>query len=304
MASYQRPSTHPPKNLKKATARTSSGGFWKHCLSLAVVVSFFIQPGTSTAQTDFPGPTMNQLVADFQCFVAAQPLRKTLQTITESTKEPRLPIILDRRIDPTSPLQNPASSTDVNTASFDETESAAPIQLGPTLYDALETVAKQRNGVWVSIDEAILIGPDSRTISAATEILASRKLVEQSRFSFPPKQVVWPALSTPMEALQIVADTWQLDVSQIDLPHDLWPAVSLPQFHVSSALGIIGSQFDVHLALDPRTRRVTSTPLNPNATLTRQYPAATLNPQDRPAKLKKISIGWELTGDACSHISS
>jgi hypothetical protein len=170
---------------------------WNGWLISLVIVSLDLQPSTAHAQADFPSPATRQLVADFQCFIAAQPLRKTLETIAESSQEPKLPIILDRRIDPTAPLRMSGQIGRADTGSFDDLEHSEPIQLGPTLLEALETVAKQRSAVWVSVDDAIFIGPNSNIIFAATEMLASRKLIEQSRSQFRPKQVACPCCRHP-----------------------------------------------------------------------------------------------------------
>jgi hypothetical protein len=257
----------------------------------------------------FPSPATPRLAADLKVSVVGQSLRELVVSLQKST---RLPIVLDRRVDPSVAAIPPpiaANAPGRNGANeLQQETSPSPMTLGPTLADVLDAIADRRGLQWASAGDLVLIAPAGKAIPAATEMLAARIRLRTAAAGFPPKPISWPQLTTPTEALQVVADTWQLDKTNVQLPHDLWPAIDLGTVDVTSALGVISSQFDLHFELDPETRQLTSRALEDNFVAERDYPLVDLIPAqrklvtDRPnVRLIKQRTGWQLTGDAAAH---
>lgn len=282
-------------------------------LILSVASSAQQPPGT----LPFPSPATPKLATNFQVTVSGQSLRELIQSIQNATK---LPIILDRRVDPTAPaiFESPVFAADPQAEAGMRSHN-----LGPTLHQALDKLVEARNESasentgpsssqrqpigWASASELILIGPSATVNAAAAEMLVARQRLQPHISRYPAQRIGWPFLTTPQEALQIVAAEWNLDVSAIKLPHDLWPVVELGEVNVTTALGVIASQFDLCLELNPTTRTVTQRPLNNAATFRNTYVNLPLTDRQREAitdtgaRLQKRNNVWDLTGQADAH---
>lgn len=297
-----------------STLHTSANGY---------PVSFAGVNLASNNQLPFPSPATPKLAANFQVTVSGQSLRELIQSLQTAT---HLPILLDRRIDPSSLAIADTSSADTSSLPLDP--QAEPVMrpkiLGPTLHQALDGLVAARETPrgkrapaanpkpmqrmeWASAGELVLIGPTGQTAAAATEILLARTRLQSHLGRYPAKAFSWPELTTPAEALALVADTWNLDVSNVELPHDLWPAADLGKIHVTTALGAIASQFGQHFELEQGSAVVQARPLRDKPVIRLQYPLLELPNAQREsisrtgAKLLKREDSWELAGDAAAH---
>ncbi|WP_164100382.1 hypothetical protein [Candidatus Laterigemmans baculatus] len=256
--------------------------------------AFSASPASSAATAaDFPRPVAAPRETSLRIFAEGKTLEETLAGIRERTG---LRVWRDRRVDPALPLLSE--------------------NYGPTAGAVLDQLAAEHQLEVAVADEVVLLGPAPAPELAATEMMAAwDSLVASGREDRPDdtltqtRAVRWPMLTTPSEALQTVAEQWDLRIDSVSLPHDLWPAVDLGEVRVTTALGLIGVGFDLSLELDPVTRRVTAEPLGPQTRVAREYPGQTLPPQLRsrltsPAvggQLRKQGDRWLLSGPAKAH---
>lgn len=283
------------------------------CASLLLCLTSTCGAQQSTNQPPFPSPATPRLAANFQVTVSGQSLRELVHSLQTSTK---LPVLLDRRLDP-SALAIPQRA--VGAIDPQAAPELQPTTLGPNLHQSLDLLLKLRNepppnaGIgrpieeWASAGEIVIVGPAGESIRAATEILEARVNLQPHLGQYPPRGIRWPELTTPQEALKIVADTWDLDTSAVELPHDLWPETNLGTVHVTTALGAIASQFGLHFELDARSAKIRSRPLKPAPVVRLTYPSMELTDGLRAylsrigGRLVKRPNHWELTGDATAH---
>lgn len=252
-------------------------------------------PAAATPPADFPRPVSAPLATPFQILAEGNPLSDAVEEIRQRTG---LRVWIDRRVDPSLPL-----SSDT---------------YGATTREVIERLAAENALALGVADEVVLIGPPASANRAASEIMASRDRLrawqQQAAAANPPplttpRSIAWPKLSTPTNALSTVADSWDLDISAVSLPHDLWPAVDLGEVSVTTALGVIGAGFDLALDLEPATRRVTPRPLRSTPSVDRQYPPASLSAELRNqitsprvgGQLRKQDERWSLRGPASAH---
>jgi hypothetical protein len=292
-----------PRRITEPTDR------WRRAfMALGMVVVFLaITSDASMAQT-FPSPATPRLAADFSVVVTGQSLRDLVNSMQQAT---RLPILMDRRVDPSAaaiPATDPPSVDPLVESPV------VPKTLGPNLAGAIDGLTDLRGLEWASCGDFVWIGPRGHATAAATEILVANQKVQRAA-AFDRRPIKWPILTTPNEALRMVADTWRLDASDIDLPHDLWPATDLGETQVTTALGAISSHFDLHFELDPATRKLSVRPIDPAVRFVHRYPALPLTPVQRreitrddriqggpAAVLKQQRDNWLLTGDAAAHL--
>lgn len=229
-----------------------------------------------------------------------------------------LPLFVDRRVDPDS-IKGDAGEPKgtANDPGMRDGEDAQVVVYGPDLATALDLLTKKAGIGWASDGAVVLLGPEPQVVQAATGMMVEwdelQKKLKNKRGKWSQEhEVLWPEATTPQAALEIVAQLWELDISTVTLPYDLWPAVDLGALPVTSALGVIGVGFDLSLAVDPDTARVTVRPLSEVAMCTRTYRAVALTGQQQtaitsqsllaPARLQKEGQGWLLRGDARAHL--
>lgn len=262
-------------------------------LSLAALIS--VGPAGTVANGDFPRPISAPLATPFQIIAEGNTLSDAVAELRQRTA---LRVWIDRRVDPSLPL--------------------LPAPYGPTARDVLERLATENSFEMAVADEVVLLGPGSTADRAATEMMAARDRLDAWQRSAAsssgspltaPRPIAWPMLTTPEKALAIVADSWDLDVSAVSLPHDLWPAVDLGEVDVTTALGVIGVGFDLALDIEPAQKRVTPRPLSAAPQVLRQYPAGRV-PQVVRNQIASPEVGgqlrqrderWSLRGSARAH---
>ncbi|KAA1257794.1 hypothetical protein LF1_02840 [Rubripirellula obstinata] len=106
-------------------------------------------------------------------------------------------------------------------------------QLGPTAYMALKKLASDHGCVVMPIRSVVLVGRKDWVDFMATA------LGKASRGK--PVDISWPMLTTPDQALAIVAkaDPATIEVVDSTMEHDLWPAVDWKEIESSVAARLI-----------------------------------------------------------------
>jgi hypothetical protein len=152
-----------------------------------------------------------QLAAPLSLHSTGTPLRAQLESIARTQ---RVAILLDRRVDPDQTVQAELSN--------------AP------LWDALQAIAGER-GLGVSrVDSVVYIAPSGAAADLRTVALLARDRVAElppnvRRKLLARKSWSWPELSEPGDLFAELQSEAGLPISGLEtIPHDLWPAVSLP----------------------------------------------------------------------------
>jgi hypothetical protein len=249
--------------------------------------------GKKVVTLQFPTTITAPLLADASIVGDGLTLRGTL---TRLSQQSNVYIALDRRLDPGKEL--------------------GVTELGPQISTSLDLIAKDLGVAWVAAEDVVLVGPSESVQGMATELIGAwhslQNSLEPTNALLKSQTVAWPQLTTPQEALNLIAQRWQLDIQGIQLPHDLWPETTMNDVRVTSALGVVLMGFDLGYDIDPMSRRVLTRPLKNDFVVTKLYPSAPLpadlrrsfssnNGRARVQKLKEIATGWELTGNASEH---
>ncbi|MEM9587593.1 MAG: hypothetical protein AAGA03_09955 [Planctomycetota bacterium] len=144
-------------------------------------------------------------------------------------------------------------------------------QAGPTVYKAMENVAKQ-NGCLVTVfDEVVLIGrPEwlAATVGQLHQIEAVNRATTRA-------DIDWPELTTPAEALSMVLQTDLSSTLSSEIPHDLWPATTWRQLSRPIAAALVLAQLDRQMTTPTLWQRPDALTLvrlkPPVASITRVY---------------------------------
>ncbi len=159
-------------------------------------------------------------------------LRDVLNKIS---RDRRIAILLDRRIDPTvelpinitnrtlrQGLQDIALLSDAETCIAEPVVYVAPAAVTRRLRTLIELRSNELHAADVKIPEERLF-----------------ELSKRHRFS-------WLNLDTPSEILRSIADRYRLHLINPELvPHDLWPGNTLPDTNAAEALSLILNQLDL-----------------------------------------------------------
>jgi hypothetical protein len=208
-----------------------------------------------------PAPVIQQLVAPCRIVTSQTDLRRLAFQLQQQFE---LPIVVDRRVPPELPPRLAASR--------------ATVTLGPTLYDALEQLAEWADCQWATDGQVVLLAPASQAAAVMTGIMQLRQQWQSDRSTperwLKAKSIECPRLTTPQELLTQIGDAWQVDVSAMDLPHDLlheqlWRDVDLP-----AAVGLLAAGFGSHVRWDADLRQLRRGPLQTDARVAIAYPAA------------------------------
>jgi hypothetical protein len=162
-------------------------------------------------------------------------LRSLLNTLAS---ERRVAILLDRRIDPTTPR---------------------PVDIvNRSLKDGVREIAAKA-GAEISIPgNVIYVGPPAaagrlRTLIElrSTELLSKTNAVREIRRneSTRPQTFSWEDLDTPGDILRQIVERYHLTMRKPELvPHDLWAGGTLPGVTAAEALSLVLIQFDLTFA--------------------------------------------------------
>ncbi len=172
-------------------------------------------------------------------------------------------ILLDRRVNP-------------------ETKVSIEIQRVP-LRDLIEQLA-QRPGLGVSVvGNSIYVGPKSTTARLRTVVeLQSDFLVTGSTTAKPPlallqrRSIDWPDFERPADLTVRISELFGFKVEGLEsVPHDLWPAGSIPNAFPTEMLMLVLAQFDLTLEWQPKGASVRIVPMPESPRLERSYDGKT-----------------------------
>lgn len=182
------------------------------------------------------------------------PLRDALSRLTLSLGD-AVPMFIDRRVDPSQRI-----SLDVTDATADEvlsqTAAAASLgtsRLGRLVYFGPPAVAAQlRTLAEIGEGEFARLPPERR---------ASSK-----------QSLTWPRLAEPRQLVtKAVEDRGLRIVNAEKIPHDLWPAGSLPALSLPEQLAVLLVGFDLTFVVDGPQSAVKLVPIAGQVTITRHY---------------------------------
>jgi len=176
-------------------------------------------------------------------------LRSRLESLEQATGVPHW---LDRRVDPDQPVP--------------------PVAAGPTIATAYQAVADAAGLASYPVGSVVVVGRPSWVDRVSTVWWTEIK--PQRRTGRLPSPTQWDFLTSPSQALEVVATAAGLRTESVALPHDLWPSFRVETIDEATLLLLIGAQFDRWLQAD-REDRVVSQPLPEVATITARYPAST-----------------------------
>jgi hypothetical protein len=183
------------------------------------------------------------------------PLASSLANLSQSE---RVAVLLDRRVDPTTPVRLVLSQEPLE-KSFAQVAGSAGVgysQLGPVAYFGPRPVAKVLRTL------AALRLADARALPAG----AGRRLLQSKKWR-------WDDLAEPRQLLAELASEGGVRIAGTEpLPHDLWRAVDLPALGWTDRMTLLLAQFGLtfHIVGPGRIELV---PMPDEVALVRTYPA-------------------------------
>ncbi|MCL6504787.1 MAG: hypothetical protein K6T86_19080 [Pirellulales bacterium] len=161
---------------------------------------------------------------------AGTPLREATRSLSAAQ---RVSVLVDRRIDPTQPLE---------------------LRLNEVpLAEALGRMAAAADCGYTQFGPVAYIGPSSvaarlRTLSAVVEEAFAHAPGTVRRLAGQKASLSWPDLAAPRELLAGLAESAGIQLSGLEqVPHDLWAAADLPPLSWMDRVLIVTVQFDLWL---------------------------------------------------------
>lgn len=219
-------------------------------------------------------------------------LREACRRLTDTE---RLPIFIDRRVDPLQPIN---------------------IQVdGVRLQEALLSVSQEAGAELAILPSLCYLGPVGTTTELPTLLEKSRQQVNEmpvaTRRKLSSKQVLrWQRLATPQQVFDSLMEPLGIPVIGLEqVPHDLWNVGELPESTVSDLLTILLAGFDLTWQADPGGGALRMVPIERPVRIVRSYSwrgatAAQLQQvaAELPAAKVRLSGGRvELNGTAGDH---
>ncbi len=190
---------------------------------------------------------------------SAVPLREAVDRLSQSQ---RLSIWLDRRLD--TSLEITLSLQDV------------PVS------EVLQQLAGQASGDYVATGELVYLGPAANVRDLRTLMAIRRELVSQ----LPSKMkaalqshtlVASPRLAEPREVIRLLAGRAGLSVVNGEaIPHDVWPARSLPPLPIADQLTLLLAGFDLTWEPDGAGQSIRIVAIEQPVAIRRVYPKRVL----------------------------
>ncbi|MEX2169962.1 MAG: hypothetical protein WD851_11675 [Pirellulales bacterium] len=169
----------------------------------------------------------------------------------------RLPIFIDRRVDPLQPIN---------------------IQVdGVRLQEALLSVSQQADAELAILPSLCYLGPAGTAIELPTLLEVGRHQVKgmsvATRRKLSSKQVLrWQRLATPQQVLDSLMQPLGIPVIGLEqVPHDLWSAGELPESTVSDQLTILLAGFDLTWQADEGGDALRVVPIERPVRIARSY---------------------------------
>ena len=230
----------------------------------ALVLAAFICVATSLVAHAAPPKLANDALARQlqQRVTLAWDDQEVASALERLAEVQRIPLWIDRRLDPHARVSLAGSNLTIS-----------------ELMDRL-AASDGRNWGWTSLRTVIYFGPRQ----TAGELATLSELARQAVANAPPTarrrwltQSPWefPRLSEPKALLATVITDSGSEMRDIaPIPHDLWPACSLPGIPPIDRAVLILASFDLQLSASRDARQVGGTPIERPLQLTAAYPAS------------------------------
>lgn len=179
------------------------------------------------------------------------------QSLTELARAQQVAILLDRRIVPGRTIDLAARQV--------------------ALDDLLEQIGEKTDGASSWLDSVAYIGPRPAALRlrtlAALRAADLQALPKEARAVFLAKKPwLWGDLTESRQLLAELAAEAHVELNELDLPHDLWPAANLPPLSWIDRLTLLANEFDLTFqVLDGAHVRLV--PIEEPVVIERGYPA-------------------------------
>ena len=183
------------------------------------------------------------------------PLRQALAGVSRSNG---LPLVIDRRVDPTLSVELVARNLPVERL--------------------LLRLGNEHNFATSVVGPVVYVGPHRSAESIRTLVALAKEQVQplpaKTRTALlSPKAMKWDDLATPRELIAQLAAETGATVNGIERgPHDLWAANELPPMSLIERLQLILSQFDLTFRIDSGGKTIMIVPLPEQVEIVRSYP--------------------------------
>lgn len=181
------------------------------------------------------------------------PLRDAVQRFGDSN---RLSIFVDRRLDPSSPVDMIAENK--------------------TVREVLDEFAAANGWAVSYLPPIVYLGPPETTTELATSLYRQHQIVQEMplkrrRALTTQSPRAWERLTEPRKLVSQWAAQHQLEITGTEqIPHDLWDAFQLPKTDIVSALSIVLAGFDLGVQVES-TGEMQIAPLSKNQSFQRDY---------------------------------
>jgi hypothetical protein len=185
---------------------------------------------------------------------ADNPLRPALLSLAESQG---IAVFVDRRIDPSRKL--------------DIEVDQLPLEA------ALHRIADEVEIDFCLLGSVAYLGPPQVTDKLATLAAVKRQRISQLPDGVGQRFLTlgvwqWDLLATPRELVQELAGRARVRVTNIEeLPHDLWPAVELPEMPLADRLSLVLANFSSTYDVSRDGTLIRITPMPEEVTFTKRY---------------------------------
>lgn len=192
-----------------------------------------------------------QLNAPMTAVLDGVPFREALERICDPVE---INVCLDRHVDPSAAVM---SGT-----------------VGPTIYSALDKLARQHDCVVMPVCNVVLVGRPKWVDATSAALLA---ITAQESADDASIEISWPDLTTGRKAFAIAMGKQSADLNDVALPHDLWPKQKWSQIDRRVAVALVLAQFDLQLgqAIDSSTSEIVAKPLSGLGSWDRTYSSDT-----------------------------
>ncbi len=206
-------------------------------------------PTSSSAQSQSPSVARRATIHWDQA-----PIADAMQRLSETFGDA---LLVDRRVDPSQRLTLDAVNVDFRQALQ---QTADALGLGVAEVNSLAYL-----GPRATTDQM-------RTLAAVRDDEASRIPATARARIMQKKPFVWPRLSEPraLVANAVAERGWQAAGLEL-IPHDLWPAGTLPDMTLAEHLTALLAGFDLTFRFDGAHRAVEVVPITGPVTLTKRY---------------------------------
>lgn len=123
--------------------------------------------------------------------------------------------------------------------------------------------------------------------------------------------LAWPRLATPKDVLRTIAVAHKLKVVGDEIPHDLWPAATLPPMNAAESLTLLFIGFDSTFELSPDGSAIRLAKLPTDAPFEKTYKVSAAQKKSLEdfvagvagASIQTVTGGVKVTGDWRTHLT-